>query len=84
MLLLKSFVQEDEDDEYEEEKSPMEDTMDPTDNEEDSNENDEKIIIGKKTHQVSLDFNIIHKNSQRAKPVVKHQEARIHLWTINT
>lgn len=58
--------------------------MDPTDNEEDGNENDEKIVIGKKTHQVSLDFNRIHKNAHREKSVVKHQEARTQLWTINT
>ncbi|XP_044070074.1 kinesin-like protein KIF20B isoform X2 [Siniperca chuatsi] len=45
-------VQEDEDDEYEEEKSLMEDTMDQTGNEEDGDENDDKILIGKRTHQI--------------------------------
>lgn len=50
--LLKSFVQEDEDDEYDEEKSLMEDTMDQTGNEE-NDENDDKVLVGKRTHQVS-------------------------------
>ncbi|XP_045921132.1 kinesin-like protein KIF20B isoform X2 [Micropterus dolomieu] len=45
-------VQEDEDDECEEEKSLMEDTMDQTCNEEDSDEHDnDKILIGRKMHQ---------------------------------
>uniref|UniRef100_A0A8C4GGY7 Kinesin-like protein KIF20B n=2 Tax=Dicentrarchus labrax TaxID=13489 RepID=A0A8C4GGY7_DICLA len=44
-------VQEDEDDEYDEEKSLMEVTMDQTGNEEDSDENDDKIFIGKRVHQ---------------------------------
>ncbi|TDH01613.1 hypothetical protein EPR50_G00182040 [Perca flavescens] len=42
-------VQEDEDDEYEEENSLMEDTMDRTGNEEDVC--DDTILVGKKTHQ---------------------------------
>lgn len=53
MLLLKSFVQEDEDDEYEEENSLMEDTMDQTGSEEVGDENDDRILIDKKTYQVS-------------------------------
>lgn len=53
-------IQENEDDEYEEEKSLMEDTMDLTNNEEGSDENDEKICVGKRTHQVSLDFRFIN------------------------
>ncbi|XP_067466947.1 kinesin-like protein KIF20B isoform X2 [Thunnus thynnus] len=44
-------VQEDEDDEYEEGKSVMEDTMDQSGGEEDGDENDDKILISKKTHQ---------------------------------
>ncbi|XP_074503155.1 kinesin-like protein KIF20B isoform X2 [Sebastes fasciatus] len=44
-------VQEDEDDEYEEEKSLMEDTMDQTGNGEDGEESDDKILICKRTHQ---------------------------------
>lgn len=53
MLLLKSFLQEDENDEHEEEKSRMEDTVDQTGTEEDADETDDKILIGKRTHQVS-------------------------------
>ncbi|XP_039640640.1 kinesin-like protein KIF20B [Perca fluviatilis] len=44
-------VQEDEDDEYEEENSLMEDTMDRTGNEEDGDAGDDRILVGKKTHQ---------------------------------
>ncbi|XP_042288675.1 kinesin-like protein KIF20B isoform X1 [Thunnus maccoyii] len=44
-------VQEDEDDEYEEGKSVMEDTMDQSGGEEDGDENDDKVLISKKTHQ---------------------------------
>ncbi|XP_040906538.1 kinesin-like protein KIF20B [Toxotes jaculatrix] len=45
-------VQEDVGDEYEEENSLMEDTMDQTGNEDDDDdENDDKILISKKTHQ---------------------------------
>ncbi|KAM9345101.1 kinesin-like protein KIF20B [Symphorus nematophorus] len=44
-------VQEDEDNEYEEEKSLMEDTMDQTGNEETGDEHDDKIVISKSTHQ---------------------------------
>lgn len=54
MMMLKSFVQEDEDDEYEEENSLMEDTMGQTGNEEDGEASDDRILVGKKTHQVSL------------------------------
>lgn len=50
--LLKSSVQEDEDAECEEERSLMEDTMDQSSVEEAGDENDEKIVIGKKMHQV--------------------------------
>lgn len=53
-------IQENGDDEYEEEKSLMEDTMDLTNDEEGSDENDEKICISKRTHQASLDFHFIH------------------------
>ncbi|XP_031171869.2 kinesin-like protein KIF20B isoform X2 [Sander lucioperca] len=44
-------VQEDEDDEYEEENSLMEDTMGQTGNEEDGEASDDRILVGKKTHQ---------------------------------
>ncbi|XP_078129044.1 kinesin-like protein KIF20B isoform X2 [Sander vitreus] len=44
-------VQEDEDDEYEEENSLMEDTMDQTGNEEDGDASDDRVLVGKKTHQ---------------------------------
>ncbi|TKS86088.1 Kinesin-like protein KIF20B [Collichthys lucidus] len=44
-------VQEDEDAECEEERSLMEDTMDQSSVEEAGDENDEKIVIGKKMHQ---------------------------------
>ncbi len=56
IVLLNSFVQEDEDDEYEEGKSLMEVTVDQTDNEDHDDENDDKILIGKRTHQVSLAY----------------------------
>lgn len=52
IVLLKSFFQEDENDEYEEETSLMEETMDQTSNE-DCNENGSKILISKKTYEVS-------------------------------
>ncbi|XP_042358648.1 kinesin-like protein KIF20B isoform X2 [Plectropomus leopardus] len=44
-------VQEDEDDECEEGRSLMEDTMDQTGHDEDVNESDNKILIDKRTHQ---------------------------------
>ncbi|XP_039995193.1 kinesin-like protein KIF20B isoform X2 [Xiphias gladius] len=44
-------VQEDLDDEYEDENSLMEDTVDRTGNEEDGDENDDNILISKKTQQ---------------------------------
>ncbi|XP_049455824.1 kinesin-like protein KIF20B isoform X1 [Epinephelus fuscoguttatus] len=44
-------VQEDEDDEYEDGRSLMEDTMDQTDNDGDGKENDEKILVSKRAHQ---------------------------------
>ncbi|KAM7408270.1 hypothetical protein PAMA_002125 [Pampus argenteus] len=47
-------VQEDEDDEYEEENILMEDTMDQSCNEEDGDENDDKILISKRTHQKQM------------------------------
>ncbi|KAM7385210.1 hypothetical protein PAMP_001304 [Pampus punctatissimus] len=47
-------VQEDENDEYEEENIPMDDTMDQSCNEEDGDENDDKILISKRTHQKQM------------------------------
>ncbi|XP_026212044.1 kinesin-like protein KIF20B isoform X2 [Anabas testudineus] len=47
-------VQEDENDEYEEETSLMEDTMDQTGYEEDDNENGNKIVISKKSHEAQV------------------------------
>ncbi|XP_054456474.1 kinesin-like protein KIF20B isoform X2 [Anoplopoma fimbria] len=47
-------VQEDEDDEYDEDQSLMEGTMDQTGNEEDACESDEKILIGERFHQRQL------------------------------
>lgn len=43
-----------EDDEYEEGKSPSETTMDLTSNDVESDENEEKILISKRMHLVSL------------------------------
>lgn len=48
-MLLKSFLQEDENDEYEEETRLTEDTMDQTSNDEDGS----KIVISENTHKVS-------------------------------
>lgn len=53
-------IQENEDDEYEKEKSLMEDTMESTNNEEGSDENDENLCVCKRTNQVNLDFHFIH------------------------
>uniref|UniRef100_A0A8C3AS47 Kinesin family member 20Ba n=1 Tax=Cyclopterus lumpus TaxID=8103 RepID=A0A8C3AS47_CYCLU len=47
-------VQEDEDDEYEEEMSQMEGTMDQTGNDEDTNTSDDSLLIGEQTHQLQL------------------------------
>lgn len=47
------MCQEGEDDEHEE-KSLMEDTIYPTESEEDNDENDEKVLISKRMHVVSL------------------------------
>ncbi|XP_067368029.1 kinesin-like protein KIF20B isoform X4 [Channa argus] len=47
-------VQENYNDEYEEENSLMEDTMDQTGNEEDGDENDAKIVISKKMHETQV------------------------------
>ncbi|XP_027131335.1 kinesin-like protein KIF20B isoform X4 [Larimichthys crocea] len=49
-------VQEDEDAECEEERSLMEDTMDQSSVEEAGDENDEKIVIGKKMHQSQVEL----------------------------
>lgn len=54
----KSTDQEDEDGEGDE-NSLMEVTLDPGDHKEEADENDEMVVISRKTHQVSLDFNVL-------------------------
>lgn len=54
----KSTDQEDEDDEGDE-NSLMEVLLDPGDHKEEADENDEMVVISRKKHQVSLDFNVL-------------------------
>ncbi|XP_034407565.1 kinesin-like protein KIF20B isoform X3 [Cyclopterus lumpus] len=68
-------VQEDEDDEYEEEMSQMEGTMDQTGNDEDTNTSDDSLLIGEQTHQRQLKQLQLQLKKERAESLL--MEARL-------